>query len=139
VKGVRALDRDNFITKHWVIQHPCLEKPPRIRFKPIKTYKDALSRLVSEAVWIDSKANLNSKGEWRSNKVTRVRVEKSSWEKNKEESSERAVDKELDEGIVKLSCLLGKNSKGDGKEKMKLREMKEPELVIHPKRVRPKT
>ena len=73
------------------------------------------------------------------NKVTRLRVEKSLWEKNKEESSERAIDKELDEGIVKLSCLLGKNSKGGGKEKMKLREMKEPELVIHPKRVRPKT
>ena len=133
VRGARALDRDNFITKHWVIQHPSLERPPRVKFKPIKTYKDALSRLVSKAVWIDFKANLNSKGEWRSNKVTRLKVEKSTREMKKEESAERSHDKELDEGIARLR-LLSKISRDGRKNVRKLREVKKPELAIYPKR-----
>ena len=40
----------------------------------MNTYKDALSRLLAESVWIESDANLNSKNEWRGDKITRLSV-----------------------------------------------------------------
>ena len=77
VNGAKNLEYDNFITKHWALQHSDLKEPPKIKFVPIKSYKDALTRLVSESVWIEAKANMNSKGEWRTNKVSRLKIDKS--------------------------------------------------------------
>ena len=39
------------------------------------TFKDPLTRLVAESVMIDKISNLNSKSEWRNNRVSRLVVE----------------------------------------------------------------
>ena len=75
VTAADNLDVDNFITKHWASSHRTLESRPRIKFKVIKQFKDALSRQVSEAVWIEHVANLNSKAEWGKNSLTRLVVD----------------------------------------------------------------
>ena len=75
MRGAKSFDSENFIIKHWVLHHPELERRPRIRFKVIKTFRDPLSRLVAESVLIDKLSNLNSKSEWRNNRVSRLVVE----------------------------------------------------------------
>ena len=97
--GAKNLDPDNFVVKHWILQHSELNEPPKIRFKPVKSFKDALSRLVSEAVWIDAKANMNSKSEWRINKLTRLKVDLSTWAERADDASEKEKDAKLSEGI----------------------------------------
>ena len=72
VNGALTLDVNNFITKHWALKYRGLKSPPRIRVQPIRTFRDALSRLVSESVWIEARGNMNSKGELRCNKVSRL-------------------------------------------------------------------
>ena len=83
-RGARAMDADNFIVKHWVLQHPVLDRKPKIKFKVLKTYKDPLSRMIAESVLIDKVSNLNSKSEWRNNKMCRLVVETKFLEKEKE-------------------------------------------------------
>ena len=87
--GAKNLDPDNFVVKHWILHHSDLNEPPKIRFRPIKTLKDALSRLVSEAVWIDAKANMNSMSEWRVIKLTRLKVDMSVWVEKANDASEK--------------------------------------------------
>ena len=74
-RGAKAMDPDNFIIKHWALQHSDLDECPKMRFKVIKTFNDPLSRLISESVWIDKMSNMNSKSEWRCNKMSRLVVE----------------------------------------------------------------
>ena len=44
---------------------------------------------MSEAVWIDAKANMNSKSEWRINKLTRLKVDLSAWAERADDASEK--------------------------------------------------
>ena len=66
------IDVENFITKHWALKHSNLTEYPKMRFKVIKQCKDALSRQVTEAVWIEDTSNLNSKAEWARNSLAHV-------------------------------------------------------------------
>ena len=102
VGGAKSLDPDNFIVKHWILKHSNLDNPPRIKFKPIKSHSDALSRLVSESVWIDAKANMNSKGEWRVNKVSRLKVDERAWKEKLKESAEQDIEAKITAGIEKI-------------------------------------
>jgi len=104
VNGALSLDVENFITKHWALQHNEMKKPPRIRFQPIRTFRDALSRLVSESVWIEKKANMNSKGEWRSNKVSRLKVEKSKKVGKEQVETERKIEEQIQTGLAKIAA-----------------------------------
>ena len=79
VAGANKIDIDNFITKHWATKHSDLTVKPRMKFSVIKKCKDALSRQVSEAVWIENHSNLNSKSEWGRNSLTRLMVDNSTW------------------------------------------------------------
>ena len=79
VEGAEDLGVDNFITKHWATKHDQLVKRPRVSFKVLKHYKDALTRQVSEAILIESLANLNSRAEWGRNKITRLRIDDDVW------------------------------------------------------------
>ena len=75
VKSAENLDIENFITKHWALRHKELEVHPRMQFRVVKHCKDAISRQVTEAIWIESEANLNSKSEWGRNHITRLKVD----------------------------------------------------------------
>ena len=72
--GAKNFDYDNFIIKHWVSCHSNLPEAPCVRFKVLKSFQDVLSRLATEAVLIERVANMNSKSEFRSNKISRIVV-----------------------------------------------------------------
>ena len=73
--GARNCEFDNFAVKHWVKHHSNLPSAPRMRFKVIKSFQDALSRLATEAVLIEREGNMNSKSEFRNNKISRIVIE----------------------------------------------------------------
>ena len=80
-----------------------------MRFNVLSCHRDALSRLLQEAVLIDSCANMNSKGEWRLNKRKRLTIELTEWEKNKREKEEAKEEEMMSEQIEKVKCLLKMN------------------------------
>lgn len=85
-----------------MIKHEDMEVQPRIRFRPLKSYKDAMTRVVAEAVWIEAKANMNSKGEWRTNKISRLKTDESSWAERENAKSERLIENKVLGGIERL-------------------------------------
>ena len=91
VEGAEDLGVDNFITKHWATKHDQLVKRPRVSFKVLKHCKDALTRQVSEAILIESLANLNSRAEWGRNKITRLRIDDDAWSDETESSSDAGI------------------------------------------------
>ena len=81
------MDPNNFITKHWLHSHNNMTSPPNFRFTVVRLYRDPLSRSIDEALMIEKADScmkiMNSKSEWSSGKITRITVEKSSWEVKK--------------------------------------------------------
>jgi hypothetical protein len=49
--------------KHWVLDQPELDAPPKFKFKIISSFSDSLTRQISEAVRIEQRGELllNSK------------------------------------------------------------------------------
>ena len=64
LQGLRRHDVKGFAFKHWALCHQDLSVPPEFAFSVVKKHKDAMSRLVHEAVRIPVRASMNSKGEW---------------------------------------------------------------------------
>ena len=96
VSAAENVEVDNFIVKHWASKHRDLVTFPRMQFKVIKHCKDALTRQVSEAIWIESCANLNSRAEWGKNSLSRLVVDETAWGSMKEERKrEEDYEKEL--------------------------------------------
>ena len=102
VDGAKNCEYDNFIVKHWVSKHKEMKTVPRIRFKVLKTFQDALSRLTTESVLIDTIANMNSKSEFRNNKVSRIVVENPRERKTDVTSRDDEEDKVMQDMIDKL-------------------------------------
>ena len=134
-RGANSFETDNFIVKHWVIEHPESNIKPRIRFKVIKSFNDPLSRLVSESVWIEKVSNMNSKSEWRNNKMSRLVVESPSWMpkdagrkkalKDKDKEDETEIERKIDD----LRMKMGRPTQADKQEK-KIRKKKRDQLKI---------
>ena len=106
--GGRNLDEKNFITKHWLQDHQEDTVPPEFTFKVDTIHKDPLSREIDEAIKIQvckvEFNNLNSKSEWNGATLSRLCIEKSSWEKKKEalkESEKEAQEKAAVEKMKK--------------------------------------
>ena len=74
IEGLQAYDYNNFIVKHWANCQSDLEEAPGIRFRVLKSFQDALSRLATEAILIEDKATMNSKSEFRNNRISRIVV-----------------------------------------------------------------
>ena len=57
--------------KHWVLDHPDVDAPPKFRSKMMSSFSDALTRQLSEAVRIEMRGEdiLNSKAEFNSHKT----------------------------------------------------------------------
>ena len=84
------------IIKHWLHSHPeIMEKPP-FKFTILESFKDCLSRQVSEAINIHYSGDclLNSKNEYNANCLTRLVVEESRIERKKRELEEDKDEKE---------------------------------------------
>ena len=65
--------------KHWVLDHPELNAPPKFKFKfkLISSFKDSLTRQISDAVRIKMRGVeiLNSKSEFNRCRVPRLRID----------------------------------------------------------------
>ena len=72
---------DSHQVKHWVLDHPELSAPPRFRFKLISSFKDALTRQITEAVRIERGGGeiLNSKSEFNRCRIPRLRIDLEEW------------------------------------------------------------
>ena len=78
VEGAERVEVENFISKHWAQRHSELIVQPRMHFKVVRQCKDALTRQITEAIWIECFSNLNSRSEWGKNTVTRLKTD-SGW------------------------------------------------------------
>ena len=138
-RGAGSLDPDSFIVKHWVLQHANLERAPRIQFKVVRTFKDPLSRLIAESVYIEKVSNLNSKSEWRNNKMSRLVVEVPSWlkktrsEKDLSNDDESLVSRKIEELKMKRE---GSKTKITSQQRSTLTVPKTPTIEKYFKRPR---
>ena len=79
------------IFRHWAISHPDDQTQPIFHFKVLKPHKSPLDRQLHEAVRIGSHGLLNSRSEFRQNKVKRIAVCLTARE---QKDADRAVEKE---------------------------------------------
>ena len=90
VKNAMDLEQGSHMVKHWLSVHGEEKECPQFVFKILGTYKDCLSRQVSEAVKIHYSPDelLNSKNEYNANCIARVCVDETKFEKKKREKME---------------------------------------------------
>ena len=90
------------MVKHWMTTHPEDDSCPQFNFRIIGTYKDCLSRQVTEALKIHTSCDelLNSKNEYASNCLARIVVDLDKYARRKkeriEEEEERVEAKRLE-------------------------------------------
>jgi hypothetical protein len=72
--------------KHWILDHPELNAPPKFKFKIISFFSDPLNRQISEAVRIEQRGDLllNSKSEFNRCRVPRLKIDMEGWNAGKE-------------------------------------------------------
>ena len=72
------------MVKHWADSHGELKEPPQFKFKVVASFKDALTRQVSEAVRIELRGGgvLNSKSEY-SSRIPRLTIDQEEWKNMK--------------------------------------------------------
>ena len=93
--------------KHWATAHKDSKSPPKFQFRVMSCHKEPLGRMIDEAVKIKRLATMNSKSEFRSFKLDRIVVDKTSWEARKEEEEieriEQAAEAEMSELRSKIA------------------------------------
>ena len=74
------------LVKHWMMTHPEDDKCSPFKMKVIGTYKDCLTRQVSEALKIHNSRDelLNSKNEYARNHLSRIVVDMDSVARKKQ-------------------------------------------------------
>ena len=98
LKAGRDRKEESFVAKHWQESHPQREEAPEFRFKIVKSFRDPLTRQVSESIRIDLRRGvLNSKTMYSRNSLSRLTLEKTDWEKKKEEKEKEAEKRESKE------------------------------------------
>ena len=112
VKDGQDKAEDSHITKHREQEHKGVTMP-EFRFKIVRSFKDSLSRQVAESIRIDLRGEgvLNSKTVYSRNRLPRLQVEKSEWEREDEERRKRAEmtqqrEEQSDRERLELVCCL---------------------------------
>ena len=72
MKKAMDMKQDSFINQHWFDIHGTSAVRPEFKFRIIKTCTSALERQITEAIWILSAGNLNSKTEYGLNHLCRL-------------------------------------------------------------------
>ena len=75
--------------KHWLSSHADLQEPPKFSMNVVGSYKDALSRQLSESVRIDLRGGgvLNSRTEYSRCRNPQLVVHMDEWKKKKAEDT----------------------------------------------------
>ena len=76
---------DSHMIKHWLTSHQELQEPPAFRIKVVGSFKDSMTRQVSEAVRIELRGEgvLNSKAEFSRCRLPRLVIDQEGWKKSK--------------------------------------------------------
>ena len=91
---------ESHMYKHWKIEHPELEEQPKFKIKIVASFRDALSRQISESVRIDMRGEnvLNSRTEYSRCTIPRLTIDKERWKTRKTEEL-KEVNQEEDPKI----------------------------------------
>jgi hypothetical protein len=94
-------EEDSHQMKHWVLDHPELDAPPRFKFQIISSFSDPLTRQISEAVRIEQRGEmiLNSKSEFNRCRVPRLKIDMEGWKAGKEREKQEKLNKAQDERV----------------------------------------
>ena len=128
---------DSHQIKHWILSHPEMQEPPAFRFKIIKTFKDPMSRQLSEAVRIELRGSdiLNSKGEYNRCRVPRLRVDMTEWQqKQQQKCPPKEPSNQRDNSDLESEFENSLEQRDDHKRKK--REHEEEKVARKPKRIR---
>ena len=89
---------ESHMFKHWKMDHHELEEQPSFKIKIVGSFRDALSRQISESVRIDLRGGnvLNSKTEYSRCTLPRLTVDREQW-KQKDKKEAQEVKIEVDE------------------------------------------
>ena len=107
VQAAISLNQDSHIIKHWLLEHKELEVRPPFKFRVLGTFRDCLSRQLTEAVKIDSGVStLNSKKEWGHNSVPRLQVAQEDFQVKRKmlelDMKEKEEERELMEFVASI-------------------------------------
>ena len=95
--------------KHWLSSHEELLSPPKFKFKLVRSFKDPLTRQLSEAVRIELRGTeiLNSKSEYSRCRVPRLTVDMEGWKSKNDKNANEIFqkDEDLDEQEMVLELL----------------------------------
>ena len=91
------------MVKYWLDEHTDLPEPLPFHIKVISSFRDSLTRKISESVWIDLRGGgvLNSKTEYSRCRLPRLTVNMGEWrtKKKEEKKSLEPIPEEGIEGI----------------------------------------
>ena len=89
----QKLSEDSHMVKHWADSHGELQEPPQFKFKVVASFKDALTRQVSEAVRIELRGGgvLNSKSEYSRCRIPRLTIDQEEW-KNMKKAERKEIE-----------------------------------------------
>ena len=92
---------DSHQMKHWILDHPDLNTPPKFKFKIIQSFMDPLSRQLAEAVRIEKGGLeiLNSKSEFSRCRIPRLVINLEEW-RLKSKDKDAVVKKSIDAEVV---------------------------------------
>ena len=96
VEDARKFRVGSHIVKHWMEEHPKMTTMPPWSFKTLRSFKDCLTRQLTEAVAISlsSDSLLNGKCDYLANCISRVTVDEDEYDKKKREIKEELDEKE---------------------------------------------
>ena len=106
IESVNRHNTDSFILEHWMDKHGLNLEPPRFRFKAVRSFKDCLSRQLSEALMINDKGRLNRKHEYTNNELIKLETNLYSWELDKKQTDERKSRKRLKDNIEQFVTVI---------------------------------
>ena len=84
MKALKNLDKKSFQVAHWAKAHKDDAECPTFEFRVIGQFSDAMSRQITEAVYIADSENLNKKCEFRINHICRMEGAKLEFDAEKE-------------------------------------------------------
>ena len=90
------------MVKHWLTDHVELEEPPVFKMKVVGSFRDALTRQISESVRIDLRGGgvLNSKTEYSRCRIPRLVVDVEEWSRKKAEESKKLEEHPPDSEVA---------------------------------------
>jgi hypothetical protein len=104
-KDRKDLAEESHQVKHWLLEHPELEAPPKFKFTIISSFGDPLTHQLSESVRIEKRGIniLNSKSEYSRCQVPRLRVDMEEWKTKRASQSQgkTSLQEEQSEEIIK--------------------------------------